>query len=235
MFDDPGRVRRLLLLATVAVALVAVVSGSVVLARAAETKVSSRPVAATSSPTVGQGNPFEAALQALVDGGVINQHEADVLRHDIDAGSIDPQRLIEGGVLTAAQMEVVETRLDAVKQSLATDPDSTAPSASSATTKASQRNATRAAATAAHAAFDAAVQALVEDGTINQQQADVLRQHIDAGWLDEQALIDNGTLTAAQMQAVQVRLSGVKQSFASDSGSPAAPTSPVSKDPSKTK
>ena len=231
MIDEPGRVRRLLVLAAAAVALVAVSGGSVVLAGKNGTKPNSSdvaattaPVAATTAPAAGQSNPFDAAVQALVEDGTINQAQAVALRQQIDAGTIDPLELVDTGVLTAAQMQAVETRLGAVKQSLGAAAGGTSPAASSSTSK-----------TAVKEAADAAVQALVEDRTINQHQADVLRQQIDAGYMDEQKLVDGGVLTAAQMQAVLNRLLAVKESFASGAGSTAPSASKISKDPSTTK
>jgi uncharacterized protein YaiL (DUF2058 family) len=224
MIDETGRVRRLLVLAAAAVALVAVSGGSVVLAGNNGTKPSSSdvaattaPVAATTAPEAGQSNPFDAAVQALVEDGTINQAQAGALRRQIDAGTIDPLELVATGVLTAAQMQAVETRLGAAA-------GGTSSSASSSTSK-----------TALKEAADAAVQALVEDGTINQHQADVLRQQIDAGYMDEQELVDGGVLTAAQMQAVLNRLLAVKESFASGAGSTPSSASKISKDPSSTK
>jgi polyhydroxyalkanoate synthesis regulator phasin len=231
MIDETGRVRRLLVLAAAAVALVAVSGGSVVLAGNNGTKPSSSdvaattaPVAATTAPAAGQSNPFDAAVQALVEDGTINQAQAGALRRQIEAGTIDPLELVATGVLTAAQMQAVETRLGAVKQSLGAAAGGTSSSASSSTSK-----------TALKEAADAAVQALVEDGTINQHQADVLRQQIDAGYMDEQELVDGGVLTAAQMQAVLNRLLAVKESFASGAGGTPSSASKISKDPSKTK
>jgi hypothetical protein len=227
MIDDPGRVRRLLVLAAAAVALVAVSGGSVVLAGNNGTKPSSSnlaattaPATATTAPATGQSNPFDAAVQALVEDGTINQAQADVLRQQIDAGTIEP--LVESGVLTAAQLQAVETRLGAVKQSLGAAARGASPSASTSTSN-----------TAPKEAADAAVEALVEAGTINQHQAVVLRQQIDAGYMDEQQLVDGGVLTAAQMQAVRIRLIAVKESFASGAGSAAPAAKPGSKDPSK--
>ena len=231
MIDEPGRERRLLVLAAAAVALVAVSGGSVVLAGNNGTKPNSSDVAATTAhvaattaPAAGQSNPFDAAVQALVEDGTINQAQAVALRQQIDAGTIDPLELVDTGVLTAAQMQAVETRLGAVKQSLGAAAGGTSPSPSSSTSK-----------TALKEAADAAVQALVEDRTINQHQADVLRQQIDAGYMDEQKLVDGGVLTAAQMQAVLNRLLAVKESFASGAGSTAPSASKISKDPSTTK
>jgi hypothetical protein len=133
MIDDPARVRRLLVLAAAAVALVAVSSGVVALAGNNGTKPSpsevaattvpvaatAKRVAATTAPVADQRTPFEAAVQALVEDGTIDQAQADVLRRQIDAGGIDPQELIDNGVLTAAQMQAVQARLGSAKQSLA--------------------------------------------------------------------------------------------------------------------
>jgi hypothetical protein len=231
MIDEPGRVRRLLVLAAAAVALVAVSGGSVVIAGNNGTKSSSldvasttAPVASTTAPAAGQSNPFDAAVEALVKDGTINQAQAGALRQQIDAGTIDPLELVDTGVLTAAQMQAVETRLGAVKQSLGAVAAGTSPPVSSSTSKAAVKE-----------AADAAVQAFVEDGTINQHEADVLRQQIDAGYLDEQELVDGGVLTAAQMQAVLNQLIAVKESFASGASSTASSGSKTSKDPSTTK
>jgi hypothetical protein len=126
MIDDPQRVRRLLVLAAAAVTLVAVASGGVALAGNTGTKPSSSdlaatsaPVAATMAPAADQSNPFDTAIQALVEDGTINQQQADVLRQQIDAGSIDEQELVDSGTLTAAQMQAVQARFRAVKGSLA--------------------------------------------------------------------------------------------------------------------
>jgi hypothetical protein len=63
--------------------------------------------------------PFLAAVAQLVQAGTINQHQADVLDAGIRAGSIDDSQLIANGTLTSAQMQAVDNRLIAVKQSLA--------------------------------------------------------------------------------------------------------------------
>jgi len=137
MIDEPGRVRRLLVLAAAAVALVAVSGGSVVLAGNNGTKPNSSDVAATTAPvaatttsTTALKEAADAAVQALVEDRTINQHQADVLRQQIDAGYMDEQKLVDGGVLTAAQMQAVLNRLLAVKESFASGAGSTAPSAS---------------------------------------------------------------------------------------------------------
>jgi hypothetical protein len=191
------------------------------------------PGTGTSAPT-GQLNPFHAAVQSLVEDGTINQAQAEALHRQIDAGQLDPEELVKSGTLTPAQAQAAEDRLSAVKQSLAPRSDSTEPPATSTTKKDSAGDAGSAAEAAAHAAFYAAVKELVEDGTINQHAADVLRRGIDAGSIDENALVASGTLTAAQMEIVQARLSAVKQSFASGPGGPGSAAPPASKEPSKT-
>jgi hypothetical protein len=130
MTDHPERVRRRLFLAVaaVAVALVAVTSGTAALAGNPVTKPSASDAAATTAPVRGESDPFVAAVQALVGDGTINQAQADVLRQQIDAGSIDEQQLIDSGVVTAAQMQAVQARLSAVKQSLAAGAASQVPS-----------------------------------------------------------------------------------------------------------
>jgi hypothetical protein len=74
-------------------------------------------------------------VQALVDERTIDQHQASVLRQQIDAGSVDLEGLVQTGVLTTAQMQVVETHLRGVKESLAAGP-ATQPPDSSPTSKA---------------------------------------------------------------------------------------------------
>jgi hypothetical protein len=269
MINDPGRARRLLVLAGAALALLAIPGGSAVLAGSGRPQASEAPVATvsaattttpseaptatasaeeptaappvkTSAPTTGQTNPFDAAVDALVLDGTIDAHQAGVLRQDIAAGSIDPRQLVSDGTFTAAQMQAVTDRLDAVKRSLATaegtspDPSAKTKAARDAGTApdAGKTAADAAAMNAVKEAADAAVQALVADGTINQHQADVLRQQIDAGSVDEEALVSSGTLTAAQMETVRAKLVAVKESFAGQIGE--APPD-ASKSPSSTK
>jgi hypothetical protein len=143
MIKDPGRVRRLFVLGAGAVALLAIVSGSVALAGNGQSAPPTPVVAETTAPAAGQTDvkdAADAAVQALVEDGTISQEQADVLRQQIDAGSIDEQRLVDSGVLTAAQMEAVQIRLTAVKQSFAAGAGSMAPSASSSTSKAAQQD-----------------------------------------------------------------------------------------------
>jgi hypothetical protein len=68
------------------------------------------------------------------------------------------------------------------------------------------------------APFLAAIAQLVQAGTINQHQADVLDADIRAGSIDPDQLVANGTLSSAQVQTVMERLGAVKRSLASDAG-----------------
>jgi competence protein ComGC len=73
---------------------------------------------------------------------------------------------------------------------------------------------TQAADARVQAATTAAVQGLVNDGTINQHQASVIDGQINAGTVDDQQLVSSGILTASQMSAVDNALIQVKRSFA---------------------
>lgn len=71
--------------------------------------------------------------------------------------------------------------------------------------------------------FIAAVAQLVQAGTITDAQAQVLDADIRAGSIDPQQLVANGTLSSAQIQAVNDSLVTVKQSLRpanQDSGGP---------------
>lgn len=67
------------------------------------------------------------------------------------------------------------------------------------------------------AAATAAVQNLVTDGTISQQQANAIDNQVDAGRVDVDQLLASGVLSQSQLNAVENVLGQVKQSFA---GSP---------------
>jgi hypothetical protein len=116
MFHDPGRVRRLILLAAAGMALAVFSSAGVALAGNGEQQPSPR-AAATSAPA--GNNPFDAAVQALVQTGTIDQQQADVVRQQLDTGRIDPQQWTDSGLLSVAQAQAVAGRLRAVKESLA--------------------------------------------------------------------------------------------------------------------
>jgi hypothetical protein len=64
------------------------------------------------------------------------------------------------------------------------------------------------------APFIAAVAQLVQSGTINESQGRILDADIRAGSIDSGALVANGTLSSAQMQAVMERLGAVKRILA---------------------
>jgi flagellar basal body P-ring protein FlgI len=170
-----------------------------------------------------------------VHAGTINQAQADVLDAGIRAGSIDDAQLVANGTLSSEQMHAVDNRLIAVKQSLAPMHTDNAPSrpagkaamasgtASAAGTgcgaPAGDKGASSSSADPGPGPFLAAVAHLVQAGTINQAQADVLDAGIRAGSIDDAQLVANGTLSSAQMQAVDARLRSVKESLASRAGS----------------
>ena len=64
------------------------------------------------------------------------------------------------------------------------------------------------------AAARGALDQLVANGTIDQSQADTIEQDVAAGSVDSQALVADGVVTEAQMQAVSDALDQVKHSFA---------------------
>jgi hypothetical protein len=175
------------------------------------------PVKPSTEPSAAATAPFDAAIQALVDDGTLDPHQAAAVRQQIDAGQIDLGALVSSGVLTATQMEAVQTRLRAVKESQAGGQASQPPVPSSPTSK--EPPMTGASSATGTGPFDAAVQALVDDGTINQRQAGILRQQIDAGSVDLEGLVQSGVLTSMQMQVVESRLRGVKESIAAGQAS----------------
>jgi hypothetical protein len=62
---------------------------------------------------------FLDVIAQLEQAGTISAAQARTLDADIESGSIDPQKVVADGVLTAAQMKTVNDRLIAVKMSLA--------------------------------------------------------------------------------------------------------------------
>jgi hypothetical protein len=60
-------------------------------------------------------NAFQAAVEALVTRGVINQSQADAVQRQVLAGSADPEALVADGTLSNDQMRQVADSLRAVK------------------------------------------------------------------------------------------------------------------------
>ena len=149
-----------------------------------------------------------AAVQNLVNNGTIDQHQAAAIDSQIDAGTVDPSQLVASGLLTESQMQAVNTALVQVKQSFAGSTNSGADKGSSA--RANQAGAEA----RLHAATNAAVEALVDNGTIDQHQADVIDSQVDSGVIDPGANVASGLVTQSQMQAVGNALAQVKRSFA---------------------
>jgi hypothetical protein len=71
-------------------------------------------------PPNGVSPRFLDAIAQLQQAGTISAAQARALDADIQSGSIDPEKLIADGVVTAAQMQTINERLIAIKMSLAT-------------------------------------------------------------------------------------------------------------------
>ena len=74
--------------------------------------------------------------------------------------------------------------------------------------------------------FHAALQALVDESTISQAQANVIREQGDNGSIDPLVLVRDGVVSAAQMRAVANRLDRAKRDTAIRLGDRAATTTP---------
>lgn len=79
-----------------------------------------------SAPTAGAAsapNPVASAartaLEGLVANGTIDQAQADTIEQQVEAGSIDPQALINAGTVNQGQMQAVADALDQVKAAAA--------------------------------------------------------------------------------------------------------------------
>ncbi|MGZ4166529.1 MAG: hypothetical protein ACXVR1_07570 [Solirubrobacteraceae bacterium] len=77
--------------------------------------------AATAKAAHAAGGPdlFLAAVAQLVQAGTITAGQGQVVDAQIRAGSIDPEKLVSSGALSAAQMQAVTDRLSAIKRRLA--------------------------------------------------------------------------------------------------------------------
>jgi len=78
----------------------------------------------TKSPRGQQANgsppaPVTAAIQGLVTGGTITQHQADAILTQITSGTFDPQQLAASGVINASQATALANALGAVKRAAA--------------------------------------------------------------------------------------------------------------------
>jgi hypothetical protein len=80
----------------------------------------SGPGKVSGEPPNGVSPRFLAAIAQLQQAGTISAAQARTLDADIESGSIDPQKLVADGVVTAAQMQTVNERLRAIKMSLGT-------------------------------------------------------------------------------------------------------------------
>lgn len=67
----------------------------------------------------GVPHQFIDAIAQLQQAGTITAAQAQTLDADIESGSINPQKLVADGVVTAAQMKTVNDKLIAIKMGLA--------------------------------------------------------------------------------------------------------------------
>lgn len=73
----------------------------------------------TSTPsgsTVGILARVHGILAGLVTAGTINEHQADAVQAQADAGSIDPKQLVQQGILMEAQMREIANQIDELKR-----------------------------------------------------------------------------------------------------------------------
>jgi hypothetical protein len=158
----------------------------------------------------------EAAVEGLVRDGTIDQHQAEVIDVQIDAGTVNPEELVQRGVLGEAQMQAAANALGEVKRSFAPGgPGGEGTGVKSPSEKKGGGTSDTAAADARlHAAVEAALERLVRGGAIDQHQAEVIDGQIDAGSLNPEELVQHGVLSEAQMQVVANALAEAKRSFA---------------------
>ena len=104
-----GKWRRFL---AVGVITVAMALGSVVGVAAAKAPTATR----SNGPAGGDGvAAAHRALARLVADGTIEPGQADAIGLQVDAGSIDSKQLVDKGVVTDAQMQVVADAITAIK------------------------------------------------------------------------------------------------------------------------
>ena len=157
----------------------------------------------------GTNNPFVIAVQRLVSGGTITPAQAQALDREILTGNIDTQSLAASG-FTQSQLQTVQQTLANTKRALVTaHPGTAKPNAPS---PAGPGKAAKPQPDSAQP-FLAAVQRLVNDGTISSAEGQVLDREILTGSLDTHTLAASG-FTQSQVQAVQQTLSNTKRALA---------------------
>jgi hypothetical protein len=111
-----NRIPKRRVLATAAIA-VTVAGGSVAGTSLAQ---DNSPAPATSTPAAAQPSGILSgvsdALASLVANGTITPAQADAVQQQANGGSIDPKQLVQSGALSDAQMRIVATAIDQVKQ-----------------------------------------------------------------------------------------------------------------------
>jgi hypothetical protein len=109
--------KQLLTVAAIAVAVATATSAGVAVAGSGGD--AAQPTATTAARAGGILGGVHGALQALVAQGTISQTQADAVQRQADAGSIDPKSLVDGGVVSDAQMHAIANSVDQVKRAAA--------------------------------------------------------------------------------------------------------------------
>ena len=58
---------------------------------------------------------MQSVLAVLAADGTIDQHQADAVQAQADAGSIDPKQLVQSGTVTDSQMHAIAVKIDQLK------------------------------------------------------------------------------------------------------------------------
>jgi len=101
--------------ATVAIAVTAG-TASVAGVSLAQGNSTSPPPGAPGSPPAGILVAIHSALENLVAQGVIDPQQANAVQQQANSGSIDPKTLVQSGAVSDAQMRVIATSIDRVKE-----------------------------------------------------------------------------------------------------------------------
>jgi hypothetical protein len=108
--------RRLLVSIAVAAAAGVASAAGVGYAQDGGSKPAASTPATTAAPAPGILAGVQAGLAGLVAEGTIDQHQADAVQQQADAGSIDPKTLVGSGVVSDPQMRAIANVIDQVKR-----------------------------------------------------------------------------------------------------------------------
>lgn len=155
-----------------------------------------------------------AAVARLEQAGAINSTQDQAIDAFLaQACSVNGlQPLVNNGTITAAQQQAVLNALAHAKMSLARAEGAHRQDAPAGKTAPANNSRTG----APDPVFTAAVARLAQAGTIDSTEAQAIDAHLQAGTLEGglQQLVDRGTITAAQAQAVVNALAHAKMSLA---------------------